>query len=355
MLETAPSEPATQEPGGPHRRGRAGFAAFLAVVLVAGGFAFAGARYYSWCRGASGPKRPISFTVVDGATGSEVVDALHEQGVLRCGLVSRWLLRKEELEDAIRAGTFELTSNMTPHEAFVVLSSPPPPVPTVRLTIPEGYRLTQIAERVQEVLGIPQRKLLRAAEERGRSLPPYLPKGKPLEGFLFPQTFRFTKDGTTADDVIARLLEEFGIEVAGLPWQNADRFGLTPYEVVIVASMIEEEAKVQRDRPLIAGVIYNRLRRGMPLGIDATLLYDDPTPDGQLSRSDLEHDGPYNTRLRVGLPPTPISSPGLPSLEAALNPAKTQYLYYVLCGADGHHRFAVTYEQHLRNVQTCLG
>jgi UPF0755 protein len=354
MLETAPTRSGT-EPPGRTGRGRAGFAIFLIVVMVAGGLAFGATHYYSWCKGASGARTPVMFAVKEGASGSEIVDALHGLGVLRCGLVSKWLLRRDGLEDRIRAGTFDLTTNMTPDEAFAILTSPAPAVPTVRLTIPEGYRLTQIADRVQEVLGIPAKGFLEVADNGDWSLPPYLPKGKPLEGFLFPQTFQFVKGETTSGDVIQRLLAEFGSEVADLPWQNAERLGLSPYEIVIVASMIEEEAKVERDRPLIAGVIYNRLKDGMTLGIDATLLYDDPTPDGQLSQSDLEFDSPYNTRLHLGLPPTPISSPGLPSLEAALNPAKTDYLYYVLCGADGHHKFAVTLEQHDRNVQACLG
>jgi UPF0755 protein len=354
MLETAPPRSGT-EPPGRAGRGRTGFVVFLALVVVAGGLAFAATRYYAWCEGASGPRNPVSFTVQEGASGSEVVDALHAQGVLRCAMVSKWLLRRDGLQDGIRAGTFDLTTNMTPDQAFAVLTAAPEPVPTVRLTIPEGYRLTQIAQRVQDVLGIPAARFLAVADHGDWSLPAYLPKGKPLEGFLFPQTFRFVKGDTTATDVIGRLLQEFGVEVGDLPWQNAERLGLSPYEIVIVASMIEEEAKVERDRPLIASVIYNRLRDGMTLGVDATLLYDDPTPDGQLSRSDLQYDSPYNTRLNPGLPPTPISSPGLASLEAALNPAKTNYLYYVLCGADGHHRFAVTYQQHLRNVQACLG
>jgi len=355
MLEIAPTKPETEPPKQHRRRGLAGLVVFLALLLLAGGLAFSASRYYSWCQGASGPRTPLTFTVPEGASGSEVADALHEQGVLRCGMVSGWLLREDGLEDRIRAATYQLTTNMTPHAAFLILSSPPP-VLTVRLTIPEGYRLTQIAERVQEELGIPQKEFLAAANSGEWSLPPYLPKGTAsTEGFLFPLTYQFTKDGTTAADVVRRLLDEFGTEVKDLPWRNAERLGVTPYEVVIIASMIEEEARVQRDRPLIAGVIYNRLDKGMPLGIDATLLYDDPTPDGQLSESDLRHDSPYNTRLHMGLPPTPISSPGLPSLEAALDPAKTDYLYYVLCGADGHHRFAVTYEQHLRNVQACLG
>jgi UPF0755 protein len=366
MLETAPTKPETPEtpetetpeaepPKQHRRRGLAGLVVSLALLLLAGGLAFSGFRYYNWCQGASGPRTPLTFTVPEGTSGSEVADALHERGVLRCGMVSGWLLRKDGLQDRIRIGTYQLTTNMTPHAAFLVLSTPPV-VQTARLTIPEGYRLTQIAERVQEELAIPQKTFLDAANSGEWSLPPYLPKDTATtEGFLFPATYQFTKGATTADDVVRRLLDQFGTEAKDLPWQNAERLGVTPYEVVIIASMIEEEARVQHDRPLIAGVIYNRLDRGMPLGIDATLLYDDPTPDGQLSESDLRYDSPYNTRLHLGLPPTPISSPGLPSLEAALDPAKTDYLYYVLCGADGHHRFAVTFEQHLQNVQACLG
>jgi UPF0755 protein len=124
---------------------------------------------------------------------------------------------------------------------------------------------------------------------------------------------------------------------------------------VTVASMIEKEARIERDRPLIAAVIYNRLRDGMPLGIDATVQYIDPDPSNGLTASDFEIDSPYNTRIHTGLPPTPIASPGLASLSAALEPAHVDYLYYVLCGHDGHHRFSRTYQRFLRDKAECLG
>src|SRR5215211_4164228 len=316
----------------------------VSVVLV--GLAFAGNRYYSWCSEASGPRDPVAFEVRKGSSGSEIVDDLHDQGVLRCGLVSTWLLRRSGLEDSFRAGGFELTTNMTPDQAFEVLTTPPDPVPTVRLTIPEGYRITQIADRVHDELGIPADGFVTATEDGDWSLPPYLPAdAASIEGFLFPETY-FVREDADADGVIRRLLDQFGTEAESLPWANAEELGVSPYEVVIIASMIEREAALDRERPIIAGVIYNRLRRGMTLGIDATLLYDDPTPDGQLSFSDLEFDSPYNTRLNAGLPPTPIASPGRASLEAALQPANTPYLFYVLCGEDGHHAFAVTNAEH---------
>lgn len=348
-----PAEPTRR---GHHRRANWPLRILIAVAIVAGLLVAAGARYYSWCGQADGPRRPVTFTVAEGASGGEVVDALHAQGVLRCGQVSKWYLQRSGKQDEIRAGSYELTTNMTPDQAFGVITAAPTPVPTRRLTIPEGYRVSQTAERVQEDLRIPADRFEASAESGEWSLPPYLPEGmSTTEGFLFPQTYEFVKGETTADDVVRRLLDEFRTETADLPWENAGKLGVTPYETVVIASMIEEEAKVQKDRPLISGVIYNRLRLRMTLGIDATLLYDDPTPDGQLSESDLQYDSPYNTRLRAGLPPTPISSPGLASLEAALNPASTKYLYYVLCGADGSHRFAVTYREHLRNVAVCLG
>lgn len=357
MLDTASSKSDTQAPGR-HRRRTAHWGLRLGIVflLVAGTLTVAGLRYYSYCQEASGPKRPVSFTVPEGSSGGQVIDALHDAGVIRCGLVSKWLLRRSGKQDELRAGDYRLTTNMTPEAVFAALSTPPPSVPTVRLTIPEGYRITQIAERVRESLGIPVDRFLAAVDATNWALPPYLPKdASSPEGFLFPQTYQFAKDGTTADDVIRRLLAEFGTETASLPWQNADALGVTPYEAVIIASMIEEEARVPQDRPKIAAVIYNRLAQGMNLGIDATLQYVDPDPSDGLTASDFQIDSPYNTRLSPGLPPTPIASPGLASLDAALNPADVTYLYYVLCGADGHHKFSNTFAQFQQDVSTCLG
>ncbi len=354
MLDTSPPESATER--GPRRRRRSpGIAIGLALLLVAGLLTLGSIRYYTWCEGASGPRTPVSFTIAEGQSGAEVVNALHERGVLRCGKMSEWLLRRGGHAGDIRAGTYDLTTNMTSAQAFAVITTPPAPAPTVRLTIPEGYRLTQIAQAVEQVVDIPATRFLHAAATGHWSLPPYLPKGKPLEGFLFPQTYDFLAYGTSPNDVIERLLKEFGTEVASLPWANGKALGLTPYQVVTVASMIEREAKVPRDRALIAAVIYNRLRRGMSLGIDATVAYIDPDPSNGLTASDFLIHSPYNTRLHPGLPPTPIASPGLASLRAALQPAHVPYLYYVLCGADGHHAFSTTYAQFKANEARCLG
>ena len=170
------------------------------------------------------------------------------------------------------------------------------------------------------------------------ALPPYLPPGHGGEGFLFPNTYQFAEHGTTANDVVQRLLAEFGTEAKTLPWGNAKKLGVSDYDIVIIASMIEREAQLPRDRPLIAAVIYNRLHRHMPLGIDATLRYALHNWTKPLKVSELQSNTPYNTRTHQGLPPTPIGNPGLSSLQAAAHPARKPYLFYVVkpCGNGGH-------------------
>jgi UPF0755 protein len=331
----------------------------IALLLVGGlGWgAYAALDYYDGCKAAAaGVRRPVTFTVAPETPARDVMEDLHDRGVIPCGgFVGNLLLRGTGKADQIRTGSFELTTGMTLDSALDVLTTPPPEVPTVELVIPEGFRLTQIAERVQKDLGISAKRFLKEVESGRYVLPPYLPEGtESPEGFLFPKSYEFVEEGLTVRVVARQLLEQFGIEAARLPFDRAKRLRVTPYEVVTIASMIEEEAAVDRDRRVIAGVIYNRLKIGMALGIDATLLYDDPTPDGDLSSSDLEYDSPYNTRINGGLPPTPIASPGEESIRAALDPADTEFLYYVLCGEDGHHRFARTLAEHNANVDACL-
>jgi UPF0755 protein len=331
--------------------------ALLLFLGVIGAGAWA-VNFYRTCREAApGPHRPVDFTVEEETPAREVLEDLHDRGVIPCGgFVGNLLLRGTGKADQIRAGSFELTTGMTLDAALEILTMPPPEVPTVELVIPEGFRLTQIAARVRKDLGISAKRFLEEVRSGRYVLPPYLPEGSETpEGFLFPKSYEFVEDGLTARLVASRLLEQFGTEADALPFDRTEQLGVSPYELVIIASMIEEEARVDRDRRLIAGVIYNRLKIGMALGIDATLLYDDPTPDGELSSSDLAFDSPYNTRIHAGLPPTPIASPGEKSLRAALDPADTDFLFYVLCGADGHHRFALTLGEHNWNVDACLG
>src|SRR5439155_8353600 len=177
----------------------------------------------------------------------------------------RLLAKFRSIDLAFEAGRYSLNTNMSAGAALDALAAGPIKPKGVTLSFPEGLRLDQVAGEVRSDLGITRKTFLQAAESGTYSLPPYLPNGtKTAEGFLFPNTYELPS-GSDADAVIQRLFEEFQTETKDLPWDNAKNLGVTPYQVVTVASIIEREAKFQEDRPKIAAVIYNRLQKGMPL------------------------------------------------------------------------------------------
>jgi uncharacterized YceG family protein len=236
---------------------------------------------------------------------------------------------------------------------------PPAPLPVapkpLRIIFPEGFTREQMAERIGEVNQIarekrnvrpklsPQRYL---ALTNGSSRVPrqFLTEGRPphLEGFLFPATYEFTKR-TTTRQLVNHQLAAFRKSWAGVNLRYARSKNLTPYDVLIIASMIEKEVVAPEERPLVAAVIYNRLKAGMTLGIDATLRYGlDIPPTESIRQSQLDSDNPYNTRKLGGLPPTPIANPGLASLQAAAHPAKVDYLFFVRKPDKVHHFFTAS-------------
>jgi UPF0755 protein len=215
---------------------------------------------------------------------------------------------------------------MTGAIVYASRDQPPPPEPlrTITLTVPEGYSREQTAE------------LAREAGLRGD----YLAASEGHEGFLFPDTFELVKNAPAAE-LVRLQLQDFERRFAGVDMDYARSKNLTERDVVTIASMVEEEVQLDSERELIAAVIYNRLREGIPLGIDATVRFATGNYDRPLTESELAVESPYNTRLNAGLPPGPISSPGLASLEAAAHPARVDYLYYVVKpGACGEHSFS---------------
>ena len=199
------------------------------------------------------------------------------------------------------------------HRHFHNDAPPPPPAPpTVTVTIPEGYTRAQTAQ------------LAREDGLRGN----YLVASKGHEGFLFPDTFELMRHAKVAE-LVQLQLEDFKRRIKGLNMRYARSKNLTTFDVVTIASMIEHEAAREQDRKLVAAVIYNRLHEGMPLGIDATTRFATGNYTHPLTESELAIESPYNTRTHTGLPPGPIDSPGLASIEAAAHPAKVGYLYYV--------------------------
>jgi UPF0755 protein len=239
---------------------------------------------------------------------------------------------------------------------------PKPPATTAiarpkpfRVVFPEGFTRKQMAERVTAVARIARRergKQVRlkartylAATAGPRREPDFGSRALPLEGFLFPATYDFTARTTSAQLVTAQL-EAFRRNWAKLDLSYASSKNLTPYDVLIIASMVEKEAFAPEERQLVAAVIYNRLRARMTLGIDATLRYGlDIPPTESIRQSQLDNPTPYNTGKHPGLPPTPIASPGLASLQAAAHPAKVDYLYFVRKPDKKHHFFTASFSE----------
>ena len=233
----------------------------------------------------------------------------------------------------------------------------PPPPKVLRIVFPEGFTRAQMADRITTVNRIARTKRkvrpkLSAPEylrltRRGQVPPAFRrdARGRSLEGFLFPATYDFTA-ATPTRRLVARQLEAFGRNWAKVDLRYARSKNLTPYDVLIIASMIERETVAPDERPLVAAVIYNRLKAGMALGIDATIRYGLNVPGNKaLRQSQLETDHPYNTRKRTGLTPTPIANPGLASMQAAAHPANKNYLFFVRKPDKVHHFFTASEDE----------
>lgn len=226
-----------------------------------------------------------------------------------------------------------------------------PPVTTtvappkeVRVTFPEGWTREQMALRADRVIPGVTADEYRAATRRG-TLPKGFGKPRNLEGFLFPDTY-FVFENATAKTLVDKQLANFGTKWSTVKLRFAQSKNLTAYDVLTIASMIEKEARVQKERALIAAVIYNRLRARIPLGIDATLRYGLRIPPTKaITQEDLDSDSPYNTRKFQGLPPTPIANPGVSSIEAAAKPANVDYLYFLRKPDCKHHFFTSSLEE----------
>jgi UPF0755 protein len=240
-----------------------------------------------------------------------------------------------------------------------------PPTTTVRqlrqfrVVFPEGFTRAQMAARVTAVSKIAEDESHRkvdlsgagytSATARPRTFPGFGARKLPFEGFLFPDTYDFDRKSTSAQ-LVQNQLAEFTAKWSTLDLSYARSKNLTPYDVLTIASMVEGEAQVPSERPLVAAVIYNRLHEHMPLGIDATLRYGLHIPPTQsLTQSDLHNPTPYNTRLHDGLPPTPINNPGMASIEAAAHPAHVDYLYFVRKPDHKHHYFTANYQDFLQH------
>ena len=318
--------------------------AVVALVALAGG----GLWVKRQIDPAGGPGKAVDVDIPDGTSTNGIIDLLARKHVVSNGRVFE-LYVKVKRAGPFQAGLYHLHEHSAMGAVIDVLDKGPALPPAVNITIPEGLVLAQVAARVAKrdprLSATAFAQVAASGDIRSR----YSPPGQAsLEGLLFPDTYRVERTETERD-LLREMATTFDDTAQSLGYDQALQLtGYSAYKVIIVASLVEAEAKDDVDRPKIARVIYNRLAKGMPLGIDAAFYYTLPldrrgTP---LRQSDLARDTPYNTRLHAGLVPTPIDMPGRPSLEAALHPADGTWLYYVLKDARTH-AFSTDYQQFL--------
>ncbi|MGA7270499.1 MAG: endolytic transglycosylase MltG [Acidimicrobiia bacterium] len=330
----------------------------LAGVAVVGGASFLGRRVgqtiNSGTGGAGGAVTPgidVEVVVPSGASAKEIAAILAAQGVIESASQFETVVRAAGASADLRAGTYQFVTGMEPSHVLDLLREGPA-ADTLRVTIPEGLRVVEIVARLAEATGRPESDFTTALESNAviTSLRK-MGKSSALtdwEGLLFPDTYQVAKTEEPAS-ILQRMADTMARKVNQVDWSRLEKAGYDRYEGIIIASLIESEVRVADERPLVSSVIANRLAADMPLQIDATVLYALGTRIAQEFDSSI--DSPYNTYRVKGLPPTPISAPGLASLKAAAAPADTEYLYYVLSSKDGSHTFSTNLEDHNAAVQ----
>ena len=332
------------------RRSNAG-PAVLGVILVLGLLGAIFVIYSAATGGEDEPKESARVHVVTGDTLSDVAAKLEEAGVIESAFVFELQARYEGYGTEIKTGRYTFRSGQDSgkilHKMTVGQAAP-----TITITIPEGLTIEETAATVASDSSV----LASAFEEAARRTDygyAFLenPRVRTTEGYLFPAKYDFEK-GVSAPQIVDRLLGQYLLETQNLDIAEGKvRLDVTERQIVTVASLIEKEAANPREKPLIASVIYNRMRKDTPLQIDATIQYALERPKTNLSLADLKIDSPYNTYENKGLPPGPICSPGRESLQAALNPADTNYLYYVLEANGKKHFFTSNYDDFLREKE----
>ena len=316
---------------------------------------------------AGSDETPITFTVQTGQSVAEISGNLRARRLISDTELFRRYVQYRQLDAGIQAGTYTLRQTMTISEIARALQSAQ--APEQQVTIPEGRRLEQVAALVSQQTNLSAEEFLLMAQTDWRDTPlmvryeflAQIPLTQTLEGFLFPDTYRLTMNAT-AYDLIERMLANFAQQVTPEMRQSFEQQGVSLYEGLIIASIVEREAVVASERPLMAGVYYNRLHAGWTLSADPTvqyaLGYNAETQSWWkqgLTFADLEFDSPYNTYRYAGLPPGPIASPGFEAIHAAAQPTTTDFFFFMVdcTKEDGSHIFALTGEEHMENFRRC--
>ncbi|TVY11962.1 endolytic transglycosylase MltG [Paenibacillus cremeus] len=295
-----------------------------------------------------------------GTSITQLADQLEAKGIVRSAKWFTWYLKYKKEGARFQAGEYAMSPGLRMDQIIGQLNRGETiKEEALRVTVPEGYTVRQIAEKLLQY-GVDSAAFLQAAQSFKGAQGSYasqIPNDPALkvrlEGYLFPETYEWKKDAQP-QDMIEKMTSELDKKLSGLPagWQEAmTKQGLSFHQMLTLASLIEREVALDEERPIVSGVIHNRLKQDMPLQIDAAVQYLLDKPKERLYEKDLQIASPYNTYLNKGLPPGPIASPSLASIQAAIYPSDTKYLFYVTKkdGSKGH-LFAETYEQHKKNI-----
>ncbi len=286
------------------------------------------------------------ITVLPGQHFKMIAHQLASSGIITDSIRFKLFARFKGYDKRIKAGEYRLSAALSPKQILEIMVSGK--VALYRITIPEGYNLVQIADIVSKMGLAEAAGFIRSATDPEVVNALGLETGS-LEGYLFPDTYHFPK-GLPLDEIMGTMVNRFW-DIFSTEWrERARQMDMSVHQVVTLASIIEKETGAAFERPLVASVFHNRLVKGMRLSSDPTVIYGIKDFDGNLTRKHLTTLTPYNTYLNKGLPPGPIANPGLASLEAALYPAETDYLYFV-SKKDSTHHFSTTFEEHSRAVR----
>lgn len=296
------------------------------------------------------PGAPVPVVIPDGSSVARIAAILDEKGVIRNARVFRLYVRLKG-SGSFQAGEYNFRQNESADEVIAALTKGPAYVfKGDKVTIPEGFTLKQIADRVGSIPGFSGERFL-ALTQSGEIRSQYQPPDSTnMEGLLYPETYLLEK-GADERSLLIKMVDTFDAQAAAAGIDKAADVGLTPYEAIIVASLIERETRFDEERGKISQVIQNRLAKKMQLQLDATVVYALGGGKTRVLSSDLLVDSPYNTYKIAGLTPTPIASPSRASLDAAVNPTPGPWVFYVVTEKDGRHSFAITYDEQLRNIQ----
>ena len=330
----------------------------LGVILIA--LIAAGAAGYTWVQGqidpGGEPGAEVELEIPNGSTTEDIGRLLADNDVISSSTVWNYWTRLND-KGPYQAGFFVFRQNSSFDDAVAVLDQGPRPPQLDRLTIPEGLTIPEIVARLASPeTGVEgwDAAAIQAAIDDPQIRSRFQPADQPsMEGMLFPDTYEIV-DETDERAFVQRLVTQLDENLLALDVEaRAAELGVTPYQIVVVASLIEEESRVPEERAKVARVIYNRLAEGIPLGIDATSRYEAEIEGRSREDLDFTSDSPYNTRRVAGLPPTPIAGAGRASLEAALNPEPGPWIYYVLADEQGNHFFTESAQEFQRAKQEC--